>query len=47
MSKKAKGGLGRGLDSLLGGDGPMLDETPAPVAPQPAAVLPSEAGCGG
>ena len=38
MSKKAKGGLGRGLDSLLGGDGPMLDETPAPVAPQPAAV---------
>ena len=43
MSKKAKGGLGRGLDSLLGGDGPMLDETPAPVAPQPAAVSASPA----
>lgn len=43
MSKKAKGGLGRGLDSLLGGDGPMLDETPAPVAPQPAAVSTSPA----
>ena len=36
MSKKTKGGLGRGLDSLLGGDTPMLDEAPAPaVAPAP------------
>ena len=36
MSKKTKGGLGRGLDSLLGGDTPMLDEAPASaVAPAP------------
>ncbi|MDO4682149.1 MAG: ParB/RepB/Spo0J family partition protein [Lautropia sp.] len=37
MSKKHKGGLGRGLDSLLGGDTPMLDEPPAAAAtPAPA-----------
>ena len=36
MSKKAKGGLGRGLDSLLGGDSPMIDDMPAAKAPAPA-----------
>lgn len=38
MSKKSKGGLGRGLDSLLGGDTPMLDEAPAAYAPAPEAA---------
>ncbi|MDO4904053.1 MAG: ParB/RepB/Spo0J family partition protein [Lautropia sp.] len=34
MSKKHKGGLGRGLDSLLGGEEPMLD-TPSPAPSSP------------
>lgn len=43
MSKKPKGGLGRGLDSLLGGDTPTLDERPAPAAAStPAASAPAE-----
>ncbi|MDO4636415.1 MAG: ParB/RepB/Spo0J family partition protein [Lautropia sp.] len=31
MSKKTKGGLGRGLDSLLGGDSPLITGTPEPA----------------
>ncbi|MDO5102660.1 MAG: ParB/RepB/Spo0J family partition protein [Lautropia sp.] len=41
MSKKHKGGLGRGLDSLLGGDSPMLDE--APAAPATTTTAPTTA----
>lgn len=45
MSKKAKGGLGRGLDSLLGGDAPMIEDRPAaPVAPAPAQLAQAQAG---
>lgn len=38
MSKKPKGGLGRGLDSLLGGDGPMTAEVAREAPPSPAPV---------
>ena len=41
MSKKAKGGLGRGLDSLLGGDSPMIDDMPAAKAPAAAPSTPA------
>lgn len=38
MSKKHKGGLGRGLDSLLGGEAPVVADSPA-AASGPAALF--------